>query len=122
MRAGDIFFLTVLRQTMIIFNSVKVAEDLLDVRGAIFSDRPVIPMGGELCAFNNALTLSQYGDRVRRERKLFHRLFGTHLATTRFAPLISTEIHKLLRNIALKPAGLIDEIRRCAGFPVRTVL
>ncbi|KAJ7339250.1 cytochrome P450 [Mycena albidolilacea] len=117
---GEIFSLTVLGQTMIIVNSVKVAEDLLDVRGAIFSDRPVIPMGGELCGFNNALILSQYGDRVRTERKLFHRLFGTHLATTQFAPLISTEIHKLLRNIALKPAALIDKIRRTtAGITLK---
>ncbi|KAJ7894397.1 cytochrome P450 [Mycena olivaceomarginata] len=117
---GEIFSFTVLGQTMIIVNSVKVAEDLLDVPGAIFSDRPVTPIDGELCGFSNALILSQYGDRVRTERKLFHRLFGTHLATTRFAPLISTEIHKLLRNIALKPAGLIDEIRRTtAGITLR---
>ncbi|KAJ7824236.1 cytochrome P450 [Mycena olivaceomarginata] len=80
---GEIFSLTVLGQTMIIVNSVKVAEDLLD-------------------------------------RKLFHQLFGTHLANTRFSPLISTEIHKLLRNIALKPAALIDEIRRTtAGITLR---
>ncbi|KAJ7257217.1 cytochrome P450 [Mycena haematopus] len=112
---GDILSLNVLGKTMIIVNSVKVAEDLLDVKGANFSERPVIPMGGELCGFNNALVLSQYGDRVRMERKLFHQLFGTQAVTVQFAPLISTEVQKLLRNIASNQAELIEDIRRMTG-------
>ncbi|KAJ6491945.1 cytochrome P450 [Mycena sanguinolenta] len=112
---GDISSLKIFGKTLIIVNSVKVAEDLLDVRGAIFSERPVIPMGGELCGLNNALILSQYGDRVRTERKLFHQLFGTQAAATQFAPLISTEVHKLLSNIALNHQALIEDIRRMTG-------
>jgi hypothetical protein len=98
---------------MIIVNSLEVAKDLLDVRGANFSDRPVIPMGGELAGFNNTLPLAHYGDRMRKERKLFHRFFGTQPAVKQFVPLLSTEIRKLLRNILSSPDGLIDEIRRC---------
>ncbi|KAF8215387.1 cytochrome P450 [Mycena galopus ATCC 62051] len=112
---GDIFSLNVLGKTMIIVNSVKVAEDLLDVRGANFSDRPVIPMGGELAGLNNAVALCHDGARVRTERKLFHQLFGTQIAIKQFIPLLSTEVHKLLRNLVLNPDGLIDEIRRTTG-------
>ncbi|KAF8209614.1 cytochrome P450 [Mycena galopus ATCC 62051] len=112
---GDILSLNVFGQTMIIVNSVKVAEDLLDVRGANFSERPIIPMGGELCGFNNALILSQYGDRVRTERRLFHQLFGTQVAAAQFAPLISEEVQKMLRNVAASRGGLIDDIRRLTG-------
>ncbi|KAF7358919.1 Cytochrome P450 [Mycena sanguinolenta] len=93
---GDILSLNVFGQTMIIVNSVKVAEDLLDVRGANFSERPVIPMGGELCGFNNALILSQ----PQRQNSL---------------PLISTEVQKLLSHIASNQAALIDDIRRMTG-------
>ncbi|KAJ6522305.1 hypothetical protein DFH09DRAFT_834187, partial [Mycena vulgaris] len=39
---GDISSLNVVGQTMVIVNSLKAAEDLLDVRGGNFSDRPVI--------------------------------------------------------------------------------
>ncbi|KAJ7812775.1 cytochrome P450, partial [Mycena olivaceomarginata] len=93
---GDIFSLTVLGQTMIIVNSVEVAEDLLDVRGAIFLTAPA----------DGAQALSS--------------ALWYPFATARFAPLISTEIHKLLRNIALKPAALIDKIRRIAyGYHLR---
>ncbi|KAF8197715.1 cytochrome P450 [Mycena galopus ATCC 62051] len=112
---GDISSLRVLGKTMIIVNSVEVAEDLLDTRGANFSERPVFPMGGELAGFNNALPLVQYGDRVRKERKLFHQLFGTQSAIQQFHPLLSSEVHKLLRNIAFNPAGIVDEIGRSLG-------
>jgi cytochrome P450 len=101
---------------MVIVNSVKVAEDLLEARGANFSDRPVIPMGGELAGFNNSLTLSHYGDRMRKERKLFHQLFGTQQVVKQFAPLISAETHKLLRRLVSNPAGLIEEIQRFGLF------
>ncbi|KAF8172938.1 cytochrome P450 [Mycena galopus ATCC 62051] len=112
---GDIFSLTVPGKTMIIVSSAQMAEDLLDVRGANFSDRMVFPVGGELAGFRDALPLVQYGDRVRKERKLFHQLFGTHAAIERFVPLVSAELHKLLRNIVLNPNGFMDEISRATG-------
>ncbi|KAJ7101797.1 cytochrome P450 [Mycena epipterygia] len=112
---GDLASLTIFGQALIIINSVKVAEDLLDVRGAIFSDRPVIPMGGELMGFNNALSLSQYGVRVRTERKIFHQLFGSQAAIRQFVPLVSSEICKLLQNILSNPDGVSEQIARTAG-------
>ncbi|KAJ6779280.1 cytochrome P450 [Mycena vulgaris] len=112
---GDISSLTVFGQTMIIVNSLKVAEDLLDVRGANFADRPVIPMGGELVGFNNSLSLSQYGDRVRTERKLFHQLFGSNATIKQFVPLLSSEIQKFLKNIVLNPDEVSGEIGRTMG-------
>ncbi|KAJ7704760.1 cytochrome P450 [Mycena rosella] len=112
---GGISSVTVFGQTTIIVNSLKVAEDLLDTHGANFSDRPVIPMGGELVGFNNTLILSQYGERVRTERKLFHRVFGSHAAIKPLIPLISTEIHKLLRNLARNPDRVMEETGRTVG-------
>ncbi|KAJ7720371.1 cytochrome P450 [Mycena maculata] len=112
---GDISSLTAFGQTLIIVNSLKVAEDLLEVHGANFSDRPVVPMGGELVGFKHTLSLSQYGERVRKERKLFHQLFGSQHAISRFLPLISPEIHKLLQSILLNPTEVGREIKRTTG-------
>ncbi|KAJ6533284.1 cytochrome P450 [Mycena vulgaris] len=112
---GDISSLTVFGQTMVIANSLKVAEDLLDVQGANFSDRPVIPVGGELAGFNTTLPLAQYGDRVRAERKLFHQLFGSRASIQQFVPLLSSEIPKFLRNILLNPDRVAAEISRITG-------
>ncbi|KAJ7078024.1 cytochrome P450 [Mycena belliarum] len=112
---GDICSLTILGKTMVIVNSFEVAEDLLEGRGTNFSDRPVVPMGGELVGFNSVLSLCQYGERVRTERKLFHQLFGTHAAIESLVPLVASEIHALLQNIAREPDRLFDEIARTTG-------
>ncbi|KAJ7765661.1 cytochrome P450 [Mycena metata] len=112
---GDISSLTVLGQTMIIVNSVKIAEDLLDVRGANFSDRPEIPFGGGMVGFDNVITLCQYGDRVKQERRLFRKFFGTSASIQEFVPLISSEIHNFLRNMAMRPDRLLEEISRLTG-------
>ncbi|KAJ6612835.1 cytochrome P450 [Mycena sp. CBHHK59/15] len=112
---GDISSLTIFGQTMVIVNSLSIAEDLLDVRGSNFSERPVIQMGGELVGFRNTLSLSQYGDRVRKERKLFHQLFGSQNTVQRFAPLIESEIRKFLGNLLQNQTKVEDEIQRSTG-------
>ena len=40
MYPGDVMHLKVLNQNIIILNSVKAASELLDKRGALYSDRP----------------------------------------------------------------------------------
>jgi len=41
--AGDVLSFHVFRQVIIVLNTVKSTKDLLDKRGEIYSDRPVIP-------------------------------------------------------------------------------
>ncbi|KAJ7923834.1 cytochrome P450 [Mycena leptocephala] len=112
---GNISSLTVFGQTMVIVNSVEVAEDLMDARGADCSDRPVMQMAGELSGFNNSLPLCHDGERTRRERKLFHQLFGTPRVVKQFIPLISAETHILLRRLLANPGALTEEIERTTG-------
>ncbi|KAF7371276.1 Cytochrome P450 [Mycena sanguinolenta] len=113
---GEILSLTVLGQTMIIVNSLEIAEDLLETHGVNFSDRPVMPMAGELMGFNNVVSLVQYGDRVKRERKLFHQLFGNSTSIiTQFGPLLTSEVHKFLQNLLRKPEDALSQIERMTG-------
>ncbi|KAJ7212663.1 cytochrome P450 [Mycena pura] len=112
---GDILSLRVFGQTIIIINNVEIAEDLLDAHGANFSDRPVLQMAGELSEFKNALALCQYDDRVRRERRLFHKLFGTQVSVKQFAPLISTEVQRFLRSVVASPEAVFHQIGRMTG-------
>ena len=41
--AGDVLSFHVFGQVIIVLNTVKSTKDLLDKRGEIYSDRPVIP-------------------------------------------------------------------------------
>ncbi|KAJ7651122.1 cytochrome P450 [Roridomyces roridus] len=105
---GDITSITVFGQTMIILNSVKVAEDLLDLKGANFSVRPVIQMGGEMVGFRDTISLKQDGNPLRQERRLFHQLFGSNKAVERF-------IAKLLQFLLQNPGQLKTEQPRTTG-------
>ena len=40
---GDLMSIQALGQTAVIVNSAKIARDLLEKRGSIYSDRPVVP-------------------------------------------------------------------------------
>ena len=53
--SGDISSVTVFGRPLIILNSSKVAMDILDKKSSKYSDRPVMPMGGELCATSRVM-------------------------------------------------------------------
>jgi len=48
-RAGNILSFHVFGNVIIVLNSIKATKDLLEKRGEIYSDRPVIPFY-EMCA------------------------------------------------------------------------
>ncbi|KAG5646918.1 hypothetical protein DXG03_001994 [Asterophora parasitica] len=45
---GGVIHVSALGQPLIILNSIKAISDLLEKRSGIYSDRPVLPMAGEL--------------------------------------------------------------------------
>ncbi|TFK29251.1 cytochrome P450 [Coprinopsis marcescibilis] len=112
---GDICSVTVLGQPLVILNSVKTACDMLDKKSAIYSDRPVLQMGGELVGWKNTLVLIPYGDRFRRFRKLFHQLIGSPFAMKRFAPVEEFETRRFIRRLVAKPDDLSGHIRWAVG-------
>jgi hypothetical protein len=107
---GPISSLTVLGQTIIIVNSARVADDLLNVQAANFSDRPVLTLAGELAGFNKTLVFSDYNDRVRGERKILQRFMGAQNALV--VPVLSPEIQKFLGRLVLSPSRVTEEIGR----------
>ncbi|PPQ79518.1 hypothetical protein CVT25_003400 [Psilocybe cyanescens] len=112
---GDICSVTVLGQPLIILNSATVACDMLDKKSAIYSDRPVLQMGGELVGWKNTMVLLPYGDRFRRYRRLFHSLIGSQSAVKRFYPSEEFEARRFLRRVLMKPDALSAQVRKTAG-------
>lgn len=104
--------MTVLGQPLIIVNSAKVATDMLDKKSSIYSDRPVLQMGGELVGWKNTLALLPYGDRFRRYRRHFHRLIGSNAIIKQFLPVEEIETHRFLRRVLAKPDDLSTHIRQ----------
>ena len=59
---GEILSVKLLGRPMIIVNSAAIMEEL-DKKGAIYSDRPVLEMGGELLGYSQTLVFIRYGPR-----------------------------------------------------------
>ncbi|TEB35555.1 cytochrome P450 [Coprinellus micaceus] len=118
---GDICSVTVLGQPLVILNSAKAAFEMLDKKSAIYSDRPVLQMGGELVGWKNTLVMLPYGDRFRRFRRFFHQMIGSSSAIRKFLPITEQEVQRFLRRVLTKPEDLSNHIRRSVGAVVLKV-
>ncbi|KAG2133604.1 cytochrome P450 [Suillus bovinus] len=112
---GDILHVEVLGRHIIVLNSVKAAIELLDTKSSIYSDRPVLTMGGELVGWKYALGFLSYGDRFRYYRKTIHRIMGSRAAMSVYEPIEEIETRRFLKRVFAKPEQLQTHIRHTAG-------
>lgn len=97
---------------MVILNSSDVADEMLDKKSAIYSDRPVFPVAGEVIGWRRILAFHQYGSRWREIRRLFSRTIGAHNSLVRLADGLEQEAYEFARRIAADPANLTQHSQR----------
>ncbi|KAI0028835.1 cytochrome P450 [Vararia minispora EC-137] len=114
---GDVVYVNVFGQPIVILNSLQAAQDLLDQRSVIYSDRPRMPMAGELCGYADTLAIMPYGARFRTTRKLMHQFMGSRPAIEKHAVVQQQEVSRMLLRILKdpRPENLQEHIRRVAG-------
>ncbi|KAG1745676.1 cytochrome P450 [Suillus lakei] len=112
---GDISHIEVLGRHIIVLNSVKTTMEMLDNKSALYSDRPVLPMGGELVGMKDSLPFLPYGDRFRRHRKNFHRVIGSRAAVDAYNEIEEVETRRFLKRVLAKPDELQEHIKHTAG-------
>ncbi len=103
--------MSILGKTMVIVNSARIMEEL-DKKGAIYSDRPVLEMGGKLVGYDQTLVLIEYGARFRTYRKHFLRYLGTPKAVEGLHPLIERESRRFLQRTLAAPDNLMSHLRK----------
>lgn len=54
---GSVCYLHICGQGLVFLNTPEAAFELLDKRGSIYSDKPHLVMGGELCGCNDMVSL-----------------------------------------------------------------
>ncbi|KAF9233443.1 cytochrome P450 [Melanogaster broomeanus] len=117
---GDIFMIRVLNQDIIVISSEKIAQDLLDRRSSIYSDRPYIatrdPFGWE---FNFAWT--PYGDKWRSQRRMFHQVFRADAALA-FHPLQLRKARQLISDLLKSPNDYAMHIQRFAAATIMSIV
>lgn len=109
---GDIIYVKVLGQPIVILNSAKVTFEMLDKKSSMYSDRPVFRVASEMVGWKDVLVLTPYGDRFRESRRQLHRLMGTKAGCETFADLMETEARKSLKRLLANPDDFRQNIRK----------
>jgi cytochrome P450 len=111
---GDITHIEVLGRHIIVLSSVKTAMEMMDSKSTLYSDRPVLPMAGELVGWKDSLPFLPYGDRFRRQRKNFHRVIGSRAAVDVYNEIEEVETHRFLKRVLAKPDQLQEHVQHTA--------
>ncbi|EIW83950.1 cytochrome P450 [Coniophora puteana RWD-64-598 SS2] len=103
---GDIVYCRLLGTDVVVLNSEKVAEVLLERRSRIYSSRPHlatrVPFG-----WGFHFVFEEYGDKWRTNRRLFHQSFREEM-TMHYHPFLQRSSHQLLLNLRRDPARLFE--------------
>ncbi|KAG1734443.1 cytochrome P450 [Suillus paluster] len=98
---GDLVFARILNQEVVVINSQRVAEALLDKRSRIYSDRPYL---ATLEPFGLSIDFAfiGYGDEWRLCRRFFHQTFRPESAV-RFLPMQMRRAREMAVNLIHDP-------------------
>jgi cytochrome P450 len=98
---GDLFFLRLLGQEVVVINSQDIAEALMEKRSRIYSDRPYLatrqPFG-----WSGVFAFAGYDDEWRLSRRLFHQTFRPDSAL-KFRPMQIKRARELVVNLIGDP-------------------
>ena len=114
-RIGDIASGSLWGYNVIVIGSAKIAGDLLGRRGINYADRPRSVMAGELAGWGKLMTLSNYTDRLRTQRKWVAHDLGSHAVVAKFHGMIEVETRRTLRSVLKDPDGLLTHLRKYVG-------
>ncbi|KAI9511326.1 cytochrome P450 [Russula earlei] len=118
---GELIYLNVAGQPIVVLNSHRVAVDLLDRRSGIYSDRPRSIVAGDIMTGGLIFALAQYGDTWRRMRKASHEGFNKG-AVKRFYETQTTEAVFLACDLLAEPAKWNRHFLRAAASTILSVL
>lgn len=129
---GDILSFRIFGRVIIVLNSIKTTKDLLEGRGDIYSDRPVIPIH-EMYVFLSfffhclmesmiirmkwewVVPLARYTEFWRRSRKLLDRGLRTG-ALAVYRPVLQTKTRILLTHVLENPEGWEAHLEQFVAF------
>ncbi|TFK27923.1 cytochrome P450 [Coprinopsis marcescibilis] len=106
---GDMIYMEILNQPVLVLNSVRRIEDLLEKRSALYSDRPTAPMLRELMGWKNLFVCMDQGPRWRLHRKTFVQHFAASIVH-KYRPLHLDTIDRLIHRLSLSPDNVVHEV------------
>lgn len=110
---GDITYVTLLGQPIVILNSLEACKELLEKRGATTAGRPYSVILG-LMGLLKGVTQHQDTARWRYQRKLTHSAFGPQ-AVKNYHPIHELHVAKLIKRLVDPSSDCVAEVRLAIG-------
>jgi hypothetical protein len=120
--SGNIVYTSIAGQPMIILGDYQVANEMLNKKSAIYSDRPIMEMMGELSGFNKWTGLLAYGARWKESRKYIHHAIGTRESLADCGGLFESETRKYLKAVLRDPKNAQRHIRLYVIFTFSPII
>ncbi|EKM55856.1 uncharacterized protein PHACADRAFT_256765 [Phanerochaete carnosa HHB-10118-sp] len=111
---SDIIHLRIFGASIIVINSAKAANELLNKRSTLYSDREDMVMLLDLVGWRRHLAFMRYGDTWRCHRRLFHQYFHP-AAVHAYRSKSAEEVKKLLPRLLSEPDDFMKHIRTMTG-------
>lgn len=112
---GDILYLNLMGQDVIVLGSSRRAFDLLESRAKNYSDRPSGIALIELTKTAWNFSLMSYGAELRLHRRAFHDYLGKPAAVAQFHPIMYEETNSFLRKLKDSPDDFSRHIQTLFG-------
>ncbi|KAL0565197.1 hypothetical protein V5O48_016834 [Marasmius crinis-equi] len=116
----DIIHVNAAGVSIIVLDSMKAAEDLVEKRSMIYSSRPQSVMLMEFLAQDRNFGLMLYGEQWRIRRRLFDQMFNP-ATSKRYQPQQATATRHLLRKLCDDPENFARHIRHHAATIILSI-
>ncbi|KAJ6570089.1 cytochrome P450 [Mycena vulgaris] len=117
---SDIIHINAAGTSIVVISSVEVAEDLLNKRSGIYSDRPRSTMFNELIGGDYMFAFKRYGDTWRAHRRLFHQEFQPAVAM-HFHGQELQQAHNLIRRMMDSPEDFAQHVQHVVSAAIMSI-
>ncbi|EPT01291.1 hypothetical protein FOMPIDRAFT_1120739 [Fomitopsis schrenkii] len=119
---GDLISLKMFNTQVVVVNSASVARDLLEKRGANYSDRPHSTWMSDMLEWTPNVGTMQYGKDLRRNRRWIQNPLFDKVSLQRLHPVQIRATHTFLDSLLSDPDGLTAHLHRFSGSMVLEML
>ncbi|KAI0363937.1 cytochrome P450 [Pilatotrama ljubarskyi] len=111
---GDVVYAKLFQRPVLVLNSLRAAQDLLEKKSSKYSGRPRLILLSELMGWDNVITHMPYGERFRKHRRWMQDGFQSKAALLGYRPIQRRETYTFLSGLLESPADFVNHIHRWA--------
>ncbi|KAI0267115.1 cytochrome P450 [Gloeopeniophorella convolvens] len=115
---GPMVYVEAAGQPILILNEAASVNEILERKGAAYSDRPQWSMTRTFAGFSEVIMTQMYDSRFKWMRKIGHEGVATRAALDKFNPLFEDETCHFLKTILRDPKNLEENFRHTVGSAI----